>query len=87
MHIHQSPLFNPPGVSYSELNFDSTNFTKNIDDCRNLGFFKELKGKYIIIKNYNENEFENVSKLRTVYESDKENIIIKSVDNLTSICK
>lgn len=87
MHIHKSPLLNPPGAAYSEISFDSSKFTKNIDSCENLKFFEGLNGKYIIIKNYHKYNFKKISLLETVFESKKEDILIKSVSRVLEICK
>ena len=87
MTTHESPIFNPSGFFVRELNFESGEFTKKLDTCENLKFFKNLNGGYLVIKDFQNQEFINISKLDTIFYSQKENITIKSIDKVENICK
>ena len=86
MTSYEGPYFNPSGLVRSDINFDSGKFTSNLDSCDSLIYFEAFNGKFIVIRDYNNSEFKYLNKLPTVFESNKERVIIKTMDNLKDIC-
>jgi hypothetical protein len=86
MNSYESPYFNPSGLVRSDINFDSGKFTSNLDSCDSLIYFEAFNGKFIVIRDYSNSEFKYLNKLPTVFESNKERVIIKTIDNLKDIC-
>jgi hypothetical protein len=86
MSSFESPFFNPSGLVRKDINFDSGKFTSNLDSCDSLIYFEDFNGKFIVIRDYSNFDFKYLNKLPTVFESIKEKVTIKTIDNLKDIC-
>ena len=87
MPSFESPFFNPSGLVRGDINFDSGKFTSNLDTCENLFYFSNFNGKYIAIRDFKNYEFKYIDKFPTVFVSEAENITIKSIEDISKICK
>lgn len=82
-----SPQINPSGFNVEELNFDSSKFTRTLENCVTLKYFYEFGGRLIIIKQPVNLANTDLEKFITVFESLKEKVLVKDISNINQICQ
>ena len=82
-----SPQINPSGFNVEELNFDSSEFTRTLQNCETLKYFYQFGGRLIIIKQPVNLINTDLEKFITVFESPKEKVLVKDISNINQICE